>query len=98
MFDDAWDRGCSACSFFCDGFNGTLAHLLPRASMCAVAQARPEKLAALAKTKGWTMPFYSSNNSTFNQVWGICRGLLAFNSFDFLRLKHTYMPCELKPN
>eukprot|EP00750_Incisomonas_marina_P005007 INCI13558.1.p1 GENE.INCI13558.1~~INCI13558.1.p1 ORF type:complete len:304 (-),score=57.75 INCI13558.1:92-916(-) len=71
MFDDAWDRGCSACSFFCDGFNGTLAHLLPRASMCAVAQARPEKLAALAKTKGWTMPFYSSNNSTFNQDFGV---------------------------
>ena len=32
MFGADWKKGCSLCSFFCDGFDGALPHILPSAS------------------------------------------------------------------
>jgi len=71
MFGPDWERPCSGCSFWADGYSGELPHLLQRVNFVAVSMAAPEKLAALAKTKNWTFPYYSSQGTTFNHDFGV---------------------------
>lgn len=71
MFGKDSKVGCKLCSFFCDGFNGALPHILPRANMVAVASAEPKKLANLAKTKGWSLPLFSAGESSFSRDMGV---------------------------
>ena len=66
MLDDSWENACTFCSFFADGFNASLKHLLPRASMCIITAAGPKKLQEVREKKNWPMPAFSSRNNSFN--------------------------------
>jgi len=70
MFDTDWDNACAFCSFWADGYSGQLPHLGQVVNFAVVAKAAPEKLRALAESKGWTFPFYSSQHSSFNSDFG----------------------------
>ena len=63
--------GCKSCSFFLDGFNGSLPHILPRANLAVVAAAAPDKINAVGAAKGWHFPMLSSGDSGFNEDFGV---------------------------
>jgi len=67
MFGDKeTDKACISCSSWVDGLNGVWQHINTKANIAVIAKASHSKLAALVKTKGWTLPVISSNGSTFN--------------------------------
>ena len=71
MFAPDWQTPCPGCCRRIDDV-GHLAHLHARdTTFAAVASAPYERLAALRKRKGWTVPFYSSGGSTFNPDMGV---------------------------
>jgi predicted dithiol-disulfide oxidoreductase (DUF899 family) len=71
MFAPDWQTPCPGCCRRIDDV-GHLAHLHARdTTFAAVASAPYERLAALRKRKGWTVPFYSSDESTFNSDMGV---------------------------
>ena len=63
--------GCKSCSFFLDGWNGALPHILPRINVAAVAAAAPAKINAVGAAKGWGFPMLSSGESGFNEDFGV---------------------------
>lgn len=66
MFDPEWDEGCDGCTGFVDAL-GSLADLHDRnTEFVLVSRAPLEKLLALAKAKGWQVPWVSSFGSDFN--------------------------------
>jgi len=71
MFDPSSEKPCAFCSFWADGFQGQLVHLQQRVAFAVVAKAPVEKLRAVATTKGWTFPFLSSHDNTFNRDFGV---------------------------
>lgn len=67
MFGSDWEEGCPSCSFWADGYDGTLGHLRARdINMVAVSNAPLESLDAYKARMGWTFPWYSSLGSSFN--------------------------------
>lgn len=67
MFGPDWEEGCPSCSFWADGYNGTIAHLNARdINMVAVSNAPLQSLQAYKQRMGWTFPWYSSMGSSFN--------------------------------
>lgn len=67
MFAPDAAAACKHCSFWIDNFQGVLVHLEHHdVSLVAVSRAPYAKLAAYAKRMGWTHPWYSSGNTTFN--------------------------------
>lgn len=74
MFDPAWDQGCPFCSDDADNSVPHLAHLGPYdISFARVSRAPVEKLMAYSRRMGWTVPWVSSHDTTFNQAWGWTR-------------------------
>lgn len=68
MFEPEWGQGCKSCSFLTDGLEGTLPHLAAaHTAVAVVARAPQPKLDAFRQRMGWTMPWYSSQDSRFNQ-------------------------------
>ena len=69
---NGWPKsGCAGCSMFVDQV-GHLAHLHARGvSFCLVSRAPYPKLRAYRKRMGWTIPWYSSAGSPFNQDFGL---------------------------
>ena len=66
MFDPDWDAGCPGCTSFVDSL-GDLSTLLARDTTFALVSRAPlAKLLAYKKSKGWTVPWYSSFGSDFN--------------------------------
>lgn len=67
MFDPSWEAGCKSCSLVSDHFEGALPHLAARdTAFAAISRAPYAKIAAFRARMGWTFPWYSSNESTFN--------------------------------
>jgi predicted dithiol-disulfide oxidoreductase (DUF899 family) len=67
MFDPSWDDGCKSCSFIAEDFDGAIPHLRARdVAFVAVSRAPLEKLQAFQKRMGWTFPWLSAGESTFN--------------------------------
>ena len=67
MFHPDWDEGCSGCSMMADHI-GPISHLHARDTSFAVVSRAPlAKLMALRERMGWTLPWVSSGNTTFNQ-------------------------------
>jgi predicted dithiol-disulfide oxidoreductase (DUF899 family) len=67
MFDPEWDAGCSSCSFLTDNI-GDLSHVNARdTTLVLVSRAPLAKLESYRKRMGWTVPWYSSHGSDFNQ-------------------------------
>jgi predicted dithiol-disulfide oxidoreductase (DUF899 family) len=63
---------CSLCSFFIDGIQGGLPHLLPRAAFAVVAKAPFAAMAAGCAAKGWEdVPLFSASESSFGEDFGV---------------------------
>jgi len=70
MFDPAWDEGCPGCSSETDNI-GHLAHLHARdTSLVLISRAPFAKLAAYRERMGWTVPWFSSFETSFNEDFG----------------------------
>lgn len=70
MFDPGWEEGCVGCSFLADSF-GHLAHLNARdTSFAMVSRAPLAKLQAYGERMGWSLPWYSSHGTDFNDDLG----------------------------
>ena len=68
MFDPEWEDGCPSCSAGADEIaDGLLEHLHIRDTTLAyVSRAPLAKIEAYRARKGWTFPWWSSHDSTFN--------------------------------
>jgi predicted dithiol-disulfide oxidoreductase (DUF899 family) len=71
MFDPNWNQGCVACSDDADNCTPHLAHLAPYdISFVRISRASIEKLLAYNKRMGWSVPWVSSHDCSFNQDYG----------------------------
>jgi predicted dithiol-disulfide oxidoreductase (DUF899 family) len=71
MFDPNWDEGCGGCSMLVDNM-GHPAHLHVRdTSRALVSRAPLEKIEPFKARMGWTIPWYSSFGSDFNNDFGV---------------------------
>ena len=67
MFGPDWQAGCPSCSMIADGFNGSAVHLAHHDVMLwAVSRAPLEKINSYKKRMGWTFPWASATDGTFN--------------------------------
>ncbi len=67
MFGPDYAAGCPSCTSIADGFNGFEAHLANHDVMLwAVSRAPLEKLQAYKRRMGWSFPWASSTDTTFN--------------------------------
>lgn len=72
MYGPDWEEGCPSCSFWADNYNGTMSHLGARSTrFVAVARAPLPTLEAYKERMGWTFPWYSSHDSSFNFDMGV---------------------------
>ena len=72
MFHPDWDEGCKSCSFWADSYNGALPHLKARdVALVAVSRAPLQKLLAYRARLGWSFPWVSSAENTFNFDFGV---------------------------
>lgn len=66
MFDPSWDEGCESCSLIVDSI-GDLGHLHARdTTLVLVSRAPYDKLDRYRTRMGWTVPWFSSQGSSFN--------------------------------
>ena len=80
MYGADWEAGCPSCSFWADNYERNQVHLAARdVTIVAVSTAAPEKLAAYKKRMGWTFPWYSSRDTTFNQDFRVTFDDATFN-------------------
>lgn len=66
MFGPDWEAGCSSCSMVGDAVPDLRALNSHSTSFTAVSRAPIEKIAAYKKRMGWTFPWVSSFESSFN--------------------------------
>jgi predicted dithiol-disulfide oxidoreductase (DUF899 family) len=72
MFEPEDEVGCPSCSFWADNFNPIVVHLRARdVSIAAVSRAPLEKLTAYRDRMGWSFPWVSSFENTFNYDYGV---------------------------
>lgn len=71
MFPPEWDEGCDGCSMLVDNM-GHPAHLHARdTSRVLVSRAPLAKIEPFKERMGWTIPWYSSYGSDFNEDFGV---------------------------
>jgi predicted dithiol-disulfide oxidoreductase (DUF899 family) len=67
MFGPDWQAGCKSCSFWADGYNGIVAHLVQRdVAFVAVSSALLARIEAFKKRMGWSFKWVSSASTDFN--------------------------------
>lgn len=67
MFGPDYKAGCPSCSSIADGFDGIVVHLANHdVTLTAVSRAPLAKLLSYQKRMGWTFPWASSADTTFN--------------------------------
>jgi predicted dithiol-disulfide oxidoreductase (DUF899 family) len=72
MFGPDWQEGCPSCSFCADSFDPSRIHLAARdVAFAAVSRAPLAALEAYRKRMGWSFPWVSSLESTFNFDYGV---------------------------
>ena len=73
MFGPDWDEPCPGCSAGLDELSqGVLDHLGTRETTFVLAARAPyAKIAAKAKERGWSFPWYSSFGNDFNYDYGV---------------------------
>ena len=85
MLGPDWEQPCPGCSASLDELSqGVLDHLGTReTNFVLTARAPYDKIAAKAKERGWSFPWYSSFGSEFNYDYGVTldadRGLVDYN-------------------
>lgn len=79
MFHPDWEKACPSCTAGVDEISRALIeHLNAReTSFALVSRASYEKLAAYAESRGWFVPWYSSQGSDFNLDYGVTLDPLA---------------------
>jgi predicted dithiol-disulfide oxidoreductase (DUF899 family) len=71
MFGPSYQAGCPVNSSIADSINGVVPHLNARdVTMLLVSQAPLERLQAYTRRMGWSIPWASSANSSFNTDLG----------------------------
>jgi predicted dithiol-disulfide oxidoreductase (DUF899 family) len=71
MFDPSWEQGCAFCSDDADNCVPHLAHFQPYdIRFVRISRAPLDKLLAYSRRMGWSVPWFSSHDCTFNQDWG----------------------------
>lgn len=72
MYDADWDEGCKSCSFSADFYDRAVVHLAHRdVALVTVSIAPLEKLQAFKQRMGWTFPWVSSANNSFNRDYHV---------------------------
>ena len=72
MFGPDYTAGCPSCSSIADGFNGIAVHLANHDVMLtAVSRASLAQLNAFKQRMGWTFPWASAHDSTFNPDFNV---------------------------
>ena len=73
MFGPDWDAACPGCTASVDELSGgVLTHLASRdTTFVLVSRAPLAKLQSYAASRGWTVPWYSSEGSGFNHDFGV---------------------------
>ena len=68
MLGPDWDQPCDGCTAAIEEIApGLLEHLQSRETVFVLASRAPyERIAVVAKERGWTVPWYSTNGSDFN--------------------------------
>ena len=67
MFDPEWEEGCKSCSHAADNLAGCLVHLAARdTSFAAVSRAPFAKIERFRKRMGWSFPWVSAFDNSFN--------------------------------
>jgi len=85
MFGPDWEQPCPGCSASIDALSvGVLDQLATRQTTFVLTSRAPhDKIAAMAKERGWTVPWYSSDGSDFNYDYQVTldgsRGQLEYN-------------------
>jgi predicted dithiol-disulfide oxidoreductase (DUF899 family) len=85
MFGPDWDEPCPGCSASLNELSqGVLDHLATRDTAFALTSRAPyDKIAAKAKERGWSFPWYSAFGSEFNYDYQVTldadRGLVEYN-------------------
>jgi len=74
MFEPTWEQGCAFCSDDADNAVPHLAHFGPYdINFVRISRAPVDKLTAYSARMGWTVPWVSAQECTFNQDWGWTR-------------------------
>jgi len=63
-------KGCSYCTLWADGFNGTVSHFNNRINWALVSPDEPGDLKQFAESRNWQFDVYSSHNSSFKKDLG----------------------------
>ena len=86
MFGPDWDQPCPGCSAAIDELSqGVLDHVATRETAFALASRAPyDKIAAVAKERSWSAPWYSSYGSDFNRDYQV--------SLDQAQAEYNYRP------
>lgn len=72
MFDPTWDDGCPSCTYLVDNIPSRLARIQARdTSLILVSRAPLAKLDAYKARMNWTIPWFSSFGSDFNEDFGV---------------------------
>jgi predicted dithiol-disulfide oxidoreductase (DUF899 family) len=71
MFHPDWDAGCPGCTRTTSQIGSVDLLREKDTTFVLVSRAPLEKLLAYREQKGWTLPWYSSGRSTFNQDFGM---------------------------
>ena len=85
MFGPDWDTPCPGCSATIEELSpGVLKHVSTRETAFVLASRAPyDKIAAAAKERGWTVPWYSTDGSDFNYDYRVtlddARGQTEYN-------------------
>lgn len=79
MFHPDWEKACPSCTAGVDEISrGLIEHLNARETEFALVSRAPyEKLAAYAQSRGWFVPWYSSQGGDFNLDYGVTLDPLA---------------------
>lgn len=71
MFHPDWDAGCPGCSLMADNLDGSQPHFGSRdVNYVLVSRAPLDKLIAYRERMGWSIPWYSSFGTDFNEHFG----------------------------
>ena len=72
MYHPDWDEGCKSCSFWADQYDAAIPHLQARdVALACVSRGPLDKLLAYRDRMGWSFPWFSSANSSFNYDFNV---------------------------
>ena len=72
MFAPEWQAACNRCTFWAENFSSNLIHLAHRdVAFAAISRAPVAKLKAYAERMGWSFPWASSEDGSFNYDFAV---------------------------